>query len=311
MRKTVLGAIGAAILSAGFSTASTAADLDLSDPDDIMRANMKTSCTFKDGKPVSTVFWFGGRAWSRRPGEADRLLFKVSGMNVRQCARFEDPVKGVGVRAVSREILLYLDPETKEVLRTWTNPWTDEEVNVIHVANDPVNSRSPRFARNDAGEAVAKFRSWELGDYFLNGGEAARLFYKNPMGGEYQDYVGGTYHAAEFINGFSPKSDILNGDLEADIDRVISWGRVSKWLPWMKMGDRDGVMIFVTVGTRVGGIDELPEPLLTELRTNYPIYAAPPPLDDARPNDTTWTITKRAIDAMRAEGDEAEAEAGH
>ena len=37
----------------------------------------------------------------------------------------------------------------------------------------------------------------------------------------------------------------------------------------MKMGDRPGMMIFTTVGKRVAGIDDLTEPLLSELRNNY------------------------------------------
>jgi hypothetical protein len=36
------------------------------------------------------------------------------------------------------------------------------------------------------------------------------------------------------------------------------------------------------------------------LETRYPQYLAPPPLDDARPNETTWTVTRTWIDAKRA-----------
>ena len=62
-------------------------------------------------------------------------------MNIRQCVAIEDPVRGVGYRMVSREIMLYLDPETNEVLRSFANPWTGADNEVIHVANDPVNGR--------------------------------------------------------------------------------------------------------------------------------------------------------------------------
>ena len=49
------------------------------------------------------------------------------------------------------------------------------------------------------------------------------------------------------------------------------------------------MMIFTTVGKRVAGIDDLTEPLLSELRNSYPEYAEPPPLDDPRPNVTSWS----------------------
>ena len=38
-----------------------------------------------------------------------------------------------------------------------------------------------------------------------------------------------------------------------------------------------------------------------EIEANYPIYRAPPPLDDARPNETTWTVVTKAVDAKRAQ----------
>ena len=47
--------------------------------------------------------------------------------------------------------------------------------------------------------------------------------------------------------------------------------------------------------------DELPDVVKDEIQLNHPTYTEAPPLDDTRPNDTTWTITKRAIDARRAE----------
>jgi hypothetical protein len=39
-------------------------------------------------------------------------------------------------------------------------------------------------------------------------------------------------------------------------------------------------------------------------QTRYPQYLEPPPLGDARPNGTTWTVTKQWIDAQRAKAKE-------
>jgi hypothetical protein len=68
----------------------------------------------------------------------------------------------------------------------------------------------------------------------------------------------------------------------------------------MKMGGRTGLVVFTTVGKRVASIDDLSEPLRSEIRANYPIYVAPPPLDDARPNETSWTYIKKVVDSRRA-----------
>ena len=63
---------------------------------------------------------------------------------------------------------------------------------------------------------------------------------------------------------------------------------MSDWLPWMKMGGREGVIYMHTAGRRLGGFNELPELLKTEIKTHYPEYSSPPPLDDARANMTSW-----------------------
>ena len=90
--------------------ASLSADsFDVSDPDQALMASNKLFCANEPGE--YSLFWWQGSAWSRIPGEKDKHIFNVQGMNMRQCAKFEDPVKGVGFRSVSREIMLYLDPE--------------------------------------------------------------------------------------------------------------------------------------------------------------------------------------------------------
>jgi hypothetical protein len=36
-----------------------------------------------------------------------------------------------------------------------------------------------------------------------------------------------------------------------------------------------------------------------EIESRYPIYRNPPPLDDQRPNETSWTYFKNLIDARK------------
>jgi len=36
-----------------------------------------------------------------------------------------------------------------------------------------------------------------------------------------------------------------------------------------------------------------------EVEANYPEYKTPPPADDARPNETSWTYFKKKLDAKK------------
>ena len=142
------------MLAAGLLCGSALGQDNAIDPataEGYVQLNRKIHCSLEDSSP-QVYQWFG-RAWSRVPGERDRHLFNLDGMNIRQCVAIEDPVRGVGYRMVSREIMLYLDPETNEVLRTFANPWTGAENDVVHVANDPVNGR-PTFGRTPDGDVT-------------------------------------------------------------------------------------------------------------------------------------------------------------
>jgi len=288
------------ILSFSHIPSSHSAPLDPSDPEDAIKVSRKITCgSLLDGQPRFAIW--EGQAYSRVPAEKDRLLFKVVGINTRQCTTVSDDKRGDGYRSVSREVMLYLDPDSGKVLRRWKNPWTDKKVDVIHVANDPVNMRSPRFAYDEKGKQF-KVKGQVVGDLFLTTSEVP-LFYTNPLGGDFQNYVGGEYQAIELFN------DYLNAESLFDRDQVkgprlyLSWARVSQWLPWMEMGSRPGQMIFHTRGYSVDSTDEMPDVLLKELEKSYPEYLTPPPVDDSRPNETSWTFFRKVLsERLKSEG---------
>lgn len=285
--KGLAGAALALLMTAG---AAQAKQLDLSKPEDAFKAMRKIQCSTQDGKP--SFFWWEGNAYSRLPGvERDRLLFKVQGMNVRACHAKVDEKRGPGAMLVSREIMLYLDPKTGEVLRTWTNPFTNETVEVLHVANDPVNNFMAASAR---GGGPYTFPGKVVGPVMKMALEVP-LWYPNPLADSYQKDIP-NYQAVELFNFFAQSSDLLDAKKDWAPTTTVSWARVAPWLPWMNMGTRDGALYFNAVGMRLATFDELPDVLKTEIRKNYPEYASPPPGDDARPNETSWTYYEKVMD---------------
>lgn len=285
----------AALAAISMPMAASAQTIDLSTPAGALAAGRKIQCSTVDGAPV--VYHWSGRVFARSPGEPDRHIFNIEGMNVRQCGTVTDPVRGTGYRMVSRELMVYLDPRTNEILRTWTNPVTDQSVEVIHIANDPVNMR-PTYERNADGTPYAFSGRVSQGKVFQN--FEVPLFYVNPLGGDYQEFAGNQYHAMEIFDFSMSEADLIDGS-RPRADPAIAWVRLSPWLPWMRMGGRPGGLVFNAVGqTMANGIDDLPQVLRDEIAANHPTYAAPPPLDDTRPNETSWTYFRKMIDAERA-----------
>jgi hypothetical protein len=284
----------ALLATAALGSAASARMLDPAVPADAFEISKRVQCGEADGKQA--VYHFSGKIYSRVAGEPDRLLFLAEGMNVRQCVAVADPVRGKGYRLVSREVLFYLDPKTGQVLRQWANPWSGETVEVMHINNDPVNSR-PNFPIQADGKPTT-FNGRREGKWIFLPFEAP-LFYENPLSGAYQDYVGGKYHAMEIFDFFADAGDMLDTK-NATAYPGVAWVRISDWMPWMKQRGRQGQMVFNAMGSKLKSFDDLPTVMKDEIAKNFPIYTAPPAGDDTRPNATTWTVFKAKVDAERA-----------
>ncbi len=260
---------------------------------------MKTTCGTTDAGKTRYGVW-EGRAYSRVPGEKDRHLFNLLGINVRQCSTQTDPVRGDGFRSVSREIMVYLDRETDEILDTWTNPWTGKENEIVHVANDPVNMRATRWEKDENGDYSRDVTLRRYGDMVAASFEVP-LFYSNPLGGDYQQYVGGTYHAMEIFNTFYYADKALDPAVKSIGDTRLAWSRIAQWLPMLEMGSKPGLMVFNATGFSTFDKSQIPDKLRTILDERYPLYWNPPPVDDTRPNETSWTVFKKHIGDIQKE----------
>jgi hypothetical protein len=60
-------------------------------------------------------------------------------------------------------------------------------------------------------------------------------------------------------------------------DTVLSWGQFAPWLPWMKMGSREGEIVIHAAGMQLDRIEQLPEVLRRALaEERYARFARPP-----------------------------------
>jgi hypothetical protein len=99
----------------------------------------------------------------------------------------------------------------------------------------------------------------------------------------------------EIFDTFFDADELLNQD-SLTMSR-LAWARISQWLPWMEMGSRPGVMIVNATGFSTFELEDLPDTLVEDLKERYPLYLTAPTLDDARPNETSWTVFKKHVEA--------------
>ncbi|SEL93682.1 Protein of unknown function [Colwellia chukchiensis] len=284
------------LLLSGFaSTVFAGTTIDLNTPEGNTAAMRKIVCDIEDNK-VSYYAWHG-TAYSRRMGEKDRVLFNVEGMSARQCGTIDGGKQGKTYKLVTREILLYTDPKTGEPLDKWLNPFTGEEVNVIHVTNDPVN-QPPSFPNDKDGNALPwknKFAG-EVRDNIWWLKFDVPLFYHNVLGGGYQKQVGGVYHATEMFDFVGDTQSLTSADF-ASVH--VDWVRISDWLPWMMMTGREGAIYIHAAGEKLATFDELSPIMKTFINENAPEYKNAPPVNDNRANETSWSTYKDDVKGKR------------
>ena len=238
---------------------------------------------------MQTISVFSGMAYSYVPQEEQKDLFKLEGMNICRC--FQDDNDDWWF--TSRELMYYVDIDSGEPIYEWENPWTGETVNVNHVANNPVMGG---FGPGD-GEFPL--------DTVMNGKIATsvqdiNLYYPNPMAHqehfmEYspQDW----YEGGEFFKWFIDADELKTEGPSISDKAYYAWSRTSQWLPWMKMGDRPGTLLYSTTGSVVDSIDDLPPYMVKDIRERLPLYANAPKCVLDMEDETSWTYFMKNFDA--------------
>jgi hypothetical protein len=241
--------------------------LDLDDPETNFMAMLKLRADLS-GKDC--LFAFPGEAWVMIPQEKNHRLFKTFGIGATRIEEVEE-----GWRIYSREVLYYLDPVTGEILETWKNPWLGgKEVEVFHIANDPVNGvfaregnpiLSPPYPYVAYGDDVVF--QWNF--YIQKQAELSRADYPMYSSGDIDQH-------AELWGITGRKSEILDPNITS-ASCVMSWTRIANWLPWMQMGANPGVVSFHSHSMKLmNGAADLPRYILDFTEKNFPKYLEAP-----------------------------------
>ena len=224
-----------------------------------------------------------GSIYSFVPDEPQKHLFNIVGMSV---GRFIDNQDG-SWHLTSRELSYYLDPSSDRILRTWDNPWTGESLTVVHVANRLVQ----RFIKGRLQVGVNGDTATVFFNLFSN--------YPNPLKDErFLDYSPHpNYQAAELFKFTTSTHELLDPEIPSASQVILSWDRVGPWLPWMKMGSKEGHLVYSAFGNKVECFSELPQLLQEEINSRLLLYKNAPTSKLDQEDMTSWRYFKRHFEA--------------
>ncbi|MBR2648809.1 MAG: DUF1838 family protein [Sediminibacterium sp.] len=260
---------------------------DLTDAKGNMDAYVKMRASLNPKDEV--VFYAKGAIYAYDPDKPWKHVFNFEMYNI---ARVEKLVGDSGWKLITREMLVYQDPKTNEILKTWKNPWTGEEVEVVHVWNDPVNQTFKY------GTFKVPFE--RLGNDRINLYNDVPLSYPSPLKkAEWPENTrSDVYQGAELFNFFMSEADLQNPKTDnATVD--ISWTRFSDFLPWMKMAARPGNLLYQSRGYKLkNGWKDLPKTIQDFVLANFPEYQHAPETY-VSPNMTSWKYYKKIMEERK------------
>lgn len=260
--------------------------VDLSVPREYLDAFMRVRA---DTSGSEAVYHWTGKVYSFVPGEARKELFGFEGFSVARTVAVEG-----GYQLLTREAAFFLDPRTGEILTRWRNPLTNNDVDVVQIWNDPVNQEFV-FGDDDIRFINRILPSEELGNmlvYYMD----IFPFYDSPL--PRRDFSQFSQHdkyqAAEFFQFYVNRSDLDNTQLTS-VPATIAWTRISPWMPFMRMGNKPGNLVFQCRGMKLeGGFNALPAKVRDYVMATDPRFATAPETY-TEPNETSWTYFKKLV----------------
>lgn len=227
--------------------------------------------------------WYGGVVNGVRPNEKVKPLVGFEGFSF---SRLIDEGNGVYAK-VLREVGFYTDLKTGEVLEEWQNPYTNEVVKVVHIANDPFNYKlSPYIPGGPEYGGLNKVKDtkipfllpWrETGDNKVLMSSNIHLYYPSALQPEKwpRESAGKMNRVSEMFNYVIDKEDLANPDLTS-VSFSGSWSRITPWLPWMLMGQAEGHCFYDCMMGGYDTMDVLSPKVRAYAEKHYPKYFSAP-----------------------------------
>lgn len=227
--------------------------------------------------------WYKGYVTAVRPGRKIDDLFGFEGFGAVRLELLPDG----RIRRILREVGLYTDLKSGEVLEEWRNPYLDETVRVVPVANDPFNfvieeyfPEPPRFGGQNLEQPprVPFILPWQQRGDRLDMEVHIHLLYPNALQPDRwpRESSGTMVQASEFFAHHVRVADMQDPKL-TQLPFHGTWNRVTPWLPWMLMGQAPGHCQYACFMGSGEALDEVfSRPLLDHIEKHYPKYLRAP-----------------------------------
>jgi hypothetical protein len=243
-----------------------------------------------------TKIKFGGVSGIVTAVREKEKLRDLFGFEVIGVARAEKQPDG-SYRSYHREVVLYTDLATGEVLDEYVNPFTEERVRVVHVVNDPWNEHFEEFERRpptygglnqvEDGPRKPLLMNWrDVGNGMIMAMRNIHLYYKSALQPDKwpRESSGPMNRVSETYTYLVNLADAQN-PAKTSVRSYTTWSRTTPWLPWMLMGQAPGHVQYHSISAYYPTVDSIRKPLRDYTLKHFPQMLEPPPRESwEKPN---------------------------
>lgn len=216
------------------------------------------------------------------------------GEKVRELMRFEIfstiriiPQPDGSYQRLCREVVVYRDLKTNQIMEEWDNPYTGERVRVVDVANDPFNYKISEFYPDPPSYGGLNKDKPPKRPFLLKWGTMPgdlvtletdiHLYYPSALQPDKwpRESPGAMTRVSELFRYFIRREDLENPELTHVPSHGV-WSRITPWLPWMLMDQAPGHITYLGTMTTRPNLDSYPQDLLERIKQRYPKYLTAP-----------------------------------
>lgn len=235
--------------------------------------------------------WYRGVVLGVRPGEVVRPLCGFEGFSASRLL----PLPDGSWRKLLRETVFFRSIEPRSgrlgpVMDTWRNPYTDEDVKVVHTFNDPFNfTISEFFPEPPSYGGLNKEKPPRIplrlpfsiaGSSTLLLATDIHLYYPSALQPDQwpRESAGPMSQVSEMFRYVIRAEDMADAR-NTSVEFHGTWNRITPWLPWMLMGQAPGHVVYVGDMAGYKSMDYLPQDLVDWCRRNAPKFLEAPTED--------------------------------
>jgi hypothetical protein len=226
--------------------------------------------------------WASGVLFGVVPNEKVRDLM---GVKVFSSTRVLQQADG-SFQRLSREVVYYTDIKTGAFLEVYDNPYTNEQVKVVTIANDPFNYKIEEFypappsyggLNKDAPPRRPFLLDWTVKGDMLNLFQYINLFYPSALQPDKwpRESPGKMSQVSEIFLYIISLADMQDAR-KTSVNYTGSWSRITPWLPWMLMGQAPGHCSYECQMGATDSLDDIDPQLIAHVREKNPTYLSAP-----------------------------------